>query len=244
MRRNCVDRFFGFRRQILDNAKLEQPLNGNPSTMSSCRACGDFTTSMGACASCGHRNEQISPAVEQLRSLLRQHDARSATGVLHRHKGNQNVTTNSSVVANNVEPAISGPRDTTHRINGRICSAGVPASTSSASSERSGPAKCIWSDDELLDSLRRDSRYIYIRPMARGQRCSSEMPSRQGAMHRAPTTTEPFVSVFPETLCVPSCRIRPNASSRYLSVCQLDYVDNTISDDLSDDLSEEMGQIL
>jgi hypothetical protein len=167
MRRNCVDRFFGFRRQILDNAKLEQPLNGNPSTMSSCRACGDFTTSMGACASCGHRNEQISPAVEQLRSLLRQHDARSATGVLHRHKGNQNVTTNSSVVANNVEPAISGPRDTTHRINGRICSASVPASTSSASSERSGPAKCIWSDDELLDSLRRDSRYIYIRPMAR-----------------------------------------------------------------------------
>jgi hypothetical protein len=108
-----------------------------------------------------------------LRIVLRQHDEGSAAAVLNRHKSEQDVTTNPSMAADDVNSATPEPRFTLREINDRIYPAGISSLTSSITSSTSWEAtsspKCIWSDDELLESLRRDSRYIYTRPLARTQ---------------------------------------------------------------------------
>jgi hypothetical protein len=128
---------------------------------------------MGACVSCDHSNNPASPAIEHLRIVLRQHDEGGAAVVLNRHKGEQNATTNPSKAADDVGSATPEPRITVREINDRIYPAGISSTTSSTTSstswETTSSSTCIWSDDELRESLRRDSRYIYTKPMARTQ---------------------------------------------------------------------------
>jgi hypothetical protein len=122
---------------------------------------------MGVCMSCGRNNNQASPAVEQLRTVRRCLNEDVAACASNRQNGDKNGMAGSSMAANDVESASPEPRIPLHMIGGQKGSVRLPPRTPSDVWATRGPAKCVWSDEELVESLWRDRRNIYARPTAK-----------------------------------------------------------------------------